>query len=56
MGSSEALLYFDKNGMVVARCAHHRTHGLELTAPFKEVVQELGGQLNMAFELSSSML
>ena len=50
MGSSEALLYFDEDGLVVAMCAKQRKLGLELTAPLKEIVRELGSRLNTAYD------
>ena len=55
MGSSEALLYFDEDGVVVAMCAQKRVTGLELTATFKAVVGEIGTRVNKAFNPRSQI-
>ena len=44
MGSSEALLHFDKD-VVVSMCAEQRVLGLELTVALKDVVEEIGSSL-----------
>merc|ERR1712224_478869 len=46
MGSSEALVYFDEDDLVVTMCASKRIMGLELTAPFAKVVKEIGSRMD----------
>jgi hypothetical protein len=41
MGSSEALLYFDEDMIVVTMLAHQRVKGLEMTAPFAYLVRNI---------------
>jgi hypothetical protein len=45
MGSSEAIMYFDTDDLVVGMCAPKQILGLELTAPFAKVVRDLGSRL-----------
>lgn len=49
IGSSEALLYFDEDGIVVGMCSN-RVLGLELTSPFAAVIRELGFLIDKAFK------
>lgn len=42
MGSSEALLYFDEDDIVVGMSAKKRVNGLEMTAPFAKLVRNIG--------------
>ena len=55
MGSSEALMYFDEDGIVVGMCAPNRTLGLELTAPFASIVREMGSCIDKAFDASNGV-
>jgi len=41
MGSSEALLYFDTDAIVVSMAAQQRVKGLELTTAFAKVVRSM---------------
>ena len=49
MGSSEAVMYFDTDDIVVAMCAPKQILGLELTAPFAKVVRDLGSRIDEAY-------
>jgi hypothetical protein len=49
MGSSEAVMYFDEDGIVVGMCSQNRTLGLELTEPFASIVKEIGSRISNAF-------
>jgi len=46
MGSSEALLYFDTTGLVVAMLAAKQVRTYELTPAFSQVVRELGDHID----------
>ena len=48
MGSSEALMYFDEDNIVVGICASERVMGIEFTAPLANVVREIGYRTNAA--------
>lgn len=52
MGSSEAIMYFDTDDLVVAMCAPEQILGLELTAPFAKVVRDLGSRAEYETHLS----
>ena len=54
MGSSEVLMYFNKDGIVVGMCVPDRVLGLELTSPFVEIVRELGSCIDDSFVSCSS--
>ena len=49
MGSSEAIIYFDTDDIVVGMCAPNRILGLELTASFAKVVREVGVRIDAAY-------
>ena len=49
MGSSEALMYFDEDDIVVGMCAPNRTLGLELTAAFASTIQKIGVRIDESF-------
>jgi len=48
MGGSEALLYFDSTGLIVAMLAPESHLGLEMTDVFAHTVRDLGAQLSKA--------
>ena len=56
MGSSEALMYFDEDGVVVGMCASQRVVGLELTSTFATVVRELGSRVDSSFQVANQRL
>ena len=56
MGSSEALMYFDEDGVVVGMCTSQRVLGLELTSTFATVVRELGSRIDRSFQLANQRL
>ena len=45
MGSSETVMYFDTDDLVVGMCAPEQILGLEMTAPFAKVVRDLGSRI-----------
>lgn len=49
MGSSETLLYFDEDDIVLGMCAPNRTLGLELTAVFASTVRAIGIRIDESF-------
>ena len=49
IGSSEVVLFFDEDGIVVGMCSEQRVLGLELTAPFASIVKDIGTRISNAF-------
>lgn len=49
IGSSEVVLYFDEDSIVVGMCSQQRILGLELTAPFASIVREIGTRISNSF-------
>lgn len=49
IGSSEVVLYFDEDSIIVGMRSQQRILGLELMAPFASIVREIGTRISNSF-------